>query len=122
MSKKKDKAGKAHEGARIPKHVAGIKLPKEVRRKGEALIAQATSPAGQAAIAKGLTMAAGLASAAAARSAQKANATPAPGESAEGAARPAPSPAAPLDPAKVVEAVQTVADAVLGRLFGAKKA
>lgn len=115
MSKKKDKGGKGEAGgAKIPKHIAGFKLPKDVRRTGEALIAQAKSPAGQAAIAKGLTLAAGLATAAAERSARAKGLTPKPGESGEGTA---PPPAAPLDPAKVAEAVGTVADAVLGRLF-----
>ena len=114
MGKKKDK------GAKIPKHIAGIKLPKDVRRKGEALIAQATSPAGQAVIAKGLTMAAGLATAAAARSQQARAARPlTPDESGEGgpSPAPAPAPATPVDPAKIVEAVTTVANVVLGRLF-----
>lgn len=113
MARKKDKSGTG----KIPKRVAGIKLPKDVRRKGEALIAQATSPAGQAAIAKGLTMAAGLASAAVARREQARTADPA--QSGEGSAPPPPTP--PVDAAKVVEAVQTVATVVLGRLFGAAK-
>lgn len=117
MGKKKDKANGA---AKIPKHIAGFKLPKEVRRKGEALIARAASPEGQAALAKGLTVAAGFATMAAERSkAARAGAPLKPGESGEGAP---PSPTPPIDPAKVVEAVQTVANEVLGRLFGGRKA
>lgn len=122
MSKKKDKADKGANkgtdkaaGPKIPKQIAGFKLPKELRKTGETLIAQAKSPAGQAVLAKGLTMAAGLATMAAARSAQAA--APKPGESAEGVAAPSPAPAPPLDPAKIVETVNTVAEAVLGRLF-----
>ena len=120
MGRKKDKAAKT---AKIPKRVGGFKLPKEVRRKGDALLARAASPEGQAALAKGLTVAASLATAAAERS-KRAHAavSPGPGESAEGAAGAGPSPTPPVDPAKVVEAVQTVANEVLGRLFGGKKA
>lgn len=116
---KKDKGGKVKTaGTKIPKQIAGFKLPKDVRKTGEALIAQAKSPAGQAMFAKGLTMAAGFATMAAARSAQAASASaPKPAESAEGVVPPSPAPAAPLDPAKIVETVNTVAEAVLGRLF-----
>lgn len=125
MSKKKDKADKGPDkaaGPKIPKHIAGFKLPKELRKTGEALIAQAKSPAGQAVLAKGLTMAAGFANMAVARNAQaarhaQAGAAPKPAESAEGVVPPSPAPAPPLDPAKIVETVNTVADAVLGRLF-----
>ena len=119
MSKKKDKGDKAGKAKVIPKHIGGLKLPKELRRKGEELVAKASSPAGQAALAKGLTMAAGLATLAVERRAAAKSAAPNPAESAEGAP-PAPSP--PLEPAKIVEAVHTVADAVLGRLFGGRKA
>lgn len=41
MAKKKDKKGK------LPKEIAGIKIPKEFRKTGEALIATANSPAGR---------------------------------------------------------------------------
>jgi hypothetical protein len=110
MSKKK----KGEKGAkRIPKRIGGLKLPKELRQKGEALLDRATSPEGQAALAKGLTIAASLATAAAERRQAKA-APPAP--------PPANDPHAPVDPAKVVETVATVANEVLGRLFGGKKA
>lgn len=123
MAKKKHKGdtqtgGAAGLGGRIPKRIAGMKLPKELRRKGEALIAAADSPAGREVIAKGLTIAATLASAAAARSQVAKAEAGEPGPSGEGAAPPSP----PIDPAKMVEAVSTVADAVLGRIFGAKRA
>lgn len=118
MAKGKGKGDKAAKGKVIPKRIAGVKLPKEVRRKGEALIAQATSAEGQAARAKGLTMAAGLATMAAERSRR---ARPAAAEAAQSSEGAPPPTTPPLEPAKVVEAVQTVADAVLGRLFGGKK-
>lgn len=119
MGKKKDKAAKA-DGAtkpgRIPKRIGGVKLPKELRHQGEALMAKAASPEGRAALARGLTLAATFANFAVERGKAKA---PSPGAD-------APEPAAatppPIDPAKMVEAVTTVADAVLGRLFGGKKA
>lgn len=108
----------------IPKRIAGMKLPKAVRRKGEALIEAVGSPAGREVIAKGLTIAATLAAAAAARgqavkageAGQSGDASQ-PGQSGEGTAPASP----PIDPAKMVEAVSTVADAVLGRIFGAKR-
>jgi hypothetical protein len=115
MGKKKDKAKDGAKGdkpaKRIPKRIGGLKLPKELRQKGEALLDRATSPEGQAALAKGLTIAASLATAAADRRRARA-APPAP---------PANDPHAPADPAKVVETVATVANEVLGRLFGGKK-
>ncbi|MHA6724167.1 hypothetical protein [Sphingomonas sp. RS2018] len=48
---KKDKAGK-----RIPKTIGGLKIPKELRKSGEALIATATSPQGRKMIGAGLAM------------------------------------------------------------------
>ena len=126
MSEKK-KAGKkdaVKKEGRIPKRVAGVKVPKEVRRRGEALIEAAGSPHGREVIARGLTVAATLANLAVQRgrpaAASGAEPEPAVGEVAEAGA--APSPAPPLDPQKLAEAVTTVADAVLGRLFPGKKA
>ena len=101
---------------KLPKQVAGVKIPKEWRKGGEALIARAASAEGQAAIAKGLTVAAGFATMAAERT-RRAQATPP--RPPEGAAAPVP-PTASLEPAKVGEAAKIVADAVLGRLFGKK--
>jgi hypothetical protein len=115
MGKKKDKAAKG--GPKIPKEIGGVKLPKELRRKGEALIAKAATPEGRAAIAKGLTVAATLATLAVERGKKTA---PKPQPAANPANDAAPPP--PLDPDKVAEAVSTVADAVLGRLFGGRKA
>ncbi|MBW6528468.1 hypothetical protein KZ813_16615 [Sphingomonas sp. RHCKR7] len=59
--------------AKLPKELFGVKLPKELRRQGEAWIERAQSPAGQQAIASALTAVAGMAaSAVAAKAAEKA--------------------------------------------------
>lgn len=122
MGKKKDKANKA-KGPRMPKHIAGVKVPKALRHKGEALVAKAASPEGRAAIAKGLTAAAAIANLVVERG--RTAGTPEPArDQPDGANAPPPraardpaNDAAPLDPQKVAETVSTVADAVLGRLF-----
>ena len=124
MAKKKDKADKAgadkaaKAGAKIPKRIGGMKLPKALRQKGEALIAKASSQEGQAAIAKGLTVAAGLATAAAERN--KAKAKPDGTGGGPDAGKPDAAHAA-MDPKKAAEAVGLVAEAVLSRLFTGKK-
>lgn len=67
-------AGKrgADRSAKLPKELFGMKLPKELRRQGEAWIERAQSPAGQQAIASALTAVAGMAaSAVAAKAAEK---------------------------------------------------
>jgi len=64
MAKKDKKA------FRIPKKVGGVKVPKEARRAGEALLEKASSPEGRQAIASGLAMAASAAAAVAARQAR----------------------------------------------------
>lgn len=107
---------------KLPKQVAGVKIPKEMRKRGELLIAQAQSEAGRAMIARGAATLAGLA--ATAVLATRANA-PATSEAAAATTPAAPANDAaptPLDPRKVAEAVNTVADVVLGRLFGGKTA
>ena len=110
------KKGGVKKDKRIPKQIAGIRVPKEVRRRGEALIDAAASPHGREVIARGLTMAATLANLAA----QRGKPAPAEAEPVAGEAA-SPSPTPPLDPQKLAEAVTTVADAVLGRLFPGKK-
>ena len=49
MGKHKNKAGK------LPKRIAGVKLPKDLRRTGEKLIAEVDTPANRALLASGLT-------------------------------------------------------------------
>ncbi|MBB3695037.1 hypothetical protein [Sphingomonas sp. BK580] len=78
----KDAGKSAGRSAKLPKELFGVKLPKELRRQGEAWIERAQSPAGQQAIASALTAVAGVAaSAVAAKAAEKAarNAAPAGG-------------------------------------------
>lgn len=66
MGKKKD--GK---GFRIPKEVAGIKVPKGLRRAGKRLAEKANSPEGQKVIATGLGLIATAATIAAERRREK---------------------------------------------------
>ena len=62
MAKKKGKSPK------LPKEILGIKLPKELREQGGAMLAKAAaSPAAREMVAAGLTMAAAAATAAATR-------------------------------------------------------
>lgn len=104
MSKK----GKA-KGAKLPKQVAGVKIPKELRRKGDALLAQAASPEGRAAIAKGMSVVAGAAAAMAQAAAAKGGAkTPAAGAASD-------KPVA--NPDALGDAIGAGVDALLGRLF-----
>lgn len=78
----------AKKGMKIPKEIAGIKVPKKLRKKGEAIIDAAQSPIGREVMLSGL---AAFASAAVARGmAKAASAPPAPPPSAP--------PAPPIDP------------------------
>lgn len=55
---KKDKtakAGAAAKATKLPKRIAGIKLPKELRKSGAALLEKANSPIGREVIAAGIT-------------------------------------------------------------------
>lgn len=124
-------AKKQKDKVRIPKHVAGVKVPKAWREGGEALIAQAQSPAGRAAIAKGVSVVAGLAMTAAQSAAQNAGRSadkkatgvaPPPANAPAKAAdipgsegTPSPSPSPPAD--QIAQAVGAGIEAVLGRLF-----
>jgi len=117
MGKKKDakKAAKAAGGdIKLPKAIGGVKVPKELRQSGEALLAKANSPAGRQMIASGLTIAAGAAAAAIARR-QAPPPAPAPSPAATTPTTPA------VDPQQIADAVGAAADAVLARLFAAKR-
>jgi hypothetical protein len=50
--KKDSKTAKPRKG-KLPKEIAGIKIPKELRKTGEALIATANSPAGRSLLISG---------------------------------------------------------------------
>ena len=97
---------------KIPKRIAGVKLPKELRKTGEAILEKANSPAGREMLAAGLTMAAAAATAAVARSRQQA---------AEAKPDAAGHPGTP-DPMAFATAIGGMAEAALGKFFAAKKA
>lgn len=127
---------------RIPKRIGGVKLPKELREKGEALLdrgeallAQANTPAGREVLTAGLTMAAAAASAAivnAGRERAKAAEAAAAPEPAAPPTPPTPPSSPPQgtpqgtqrtpDPQVIADALTQAAEQVLGRLFGGKKA
>ena len=97
--------------AKIPKRIGGVKLPKELRKTGEAILDKANSPQGREMLAAGLTMAAAAATAAVARS--RATSTAAASDK---------SSAAPeAHPQQMAEAIGTMTDLLLGRIFGPKK-
>ena len=98
---------------RIPKKIGDVKIPKELRQAGEALLDTATSAAGREIIASGLTMAAAAAATAAMKHRVKTEA------SAYGSK---PGDPGTIDPQRVVDTVSEVADAVLDRFFGGKRA
>jgi hypothetical protein len=107
MAKTKDapKAGK------LPKTVGGVKIPKELRKGGEKLLAKAQTPEGRAVIAKGAAMVAGLAATMAqAAAAKKGVAVP---------VRPREPGAQPGSgqPDALADAIGAGVDAVLGRWF-----
>ncbi|MFW2851866.1 hypothetical protein ACM61V_08045 [Sphingomonas sp. TX0543] len=103
MAKKDSKKGK-----KIPKKIGGVKIPKELRHAGEALLDKANSPAGRELLASGLTMAAAAAAAAAMKQRAKAEAVK-------------PGDPGIFDPQRVADKVGDVAEVVLDRLFGTKK-
>ncbi|MGH6614982.1 hypothetical protein [Sphingomonas sp.] len=51
---KKDKSAKAGKATKLPKQIAGIKVPKELRKSGAALLEKANSPVGREMIAAGI--------------------------------------------------------------------
>jgi len=117
--------GKKHKKAKLPKEVLGVKLPKEVREVGGALLEKANSPQGREMLAAGLTMAAAAATAALAKGRAERAAKPE-------APRPPEAPVPPVppvppqgtqtqpDPQAIADAVGKAAEAMLGRLFGRK--
>ncbi|KQT31993.1 hypothetical protein ASG29_09015 [Sphingomonas sp. Leaf412] len=100
---------------RIPKTIAGVKVPKELRKAGERLLDEVQRPENQAKIAGVLTMAAGAVAAAAAK--KRAGAAPEdvrrPGEGGtrEGGAK-------GFDGQQVADALGQAAEQALGRIFG----
>ena len=100
---------------KIPKRIAGVKLPKELRKTGEAILERANSPQGREMLAAGLTMAAAAATAAVARSREKAAEVPKDMVVGE-----AGKPGTP-DPQAFANAIGGMAEAALGKFFAARK-
>ncbi|ONF95962.1 hypothetical protein [Sphingomonas jeddahensis] len=103
-------AKKDKKGFRIPKEIGGVKVPKEARRAGEALIEKASSPAGRQMLASGLAMAATAAAAVAARQARDHG----PASNANAAGE---SGTASVDPSRVADALGDAASAFMTSLF-----
>ncbi|MEG3163055.1 hypothetical protein U1701_00435 [Sphingomonas sp. PB2P19] len=124
MAKAKTGAKKA-DGAKpkvkIPKEFAGFKVPKELRKKGEALIERANTPEGRQAIASGLAMVGGLVAANAARKQGEAAkaAEVKPDAAKPDAAKPdARAPGAPgINPQQMADQIGAAADLLIGRIF-----
>lgn len=111
---------------KIPKTIAGVKIPKDARRAGEALIEKAQSPEGRQVIASGLAMVATATAAVAARKARDGARDAAPPVT-PAATDPAPDAAAGrpgtpgIDPQQLVDTIGQTAEALIGRLFGVRK-
>jgi hypothetical protein len=120
---------------RIPKTIAGVKLPKELRRAGEKVIDQVQRPETQAALAGALSLAAGaIATAAKSRTAHPPEppvppvppAPPVPPVPPHAAVPPhSPEPPRPgeggIHPDKVGEMVGEIVGGVMEKLFGDRK-
>lgn len=108
MSGKKKKSAKpSSTKPRIPKRIAGVKLPKELRKSGNLLLETAASPVGRELLVSGLM--AVVAGAAARRAA-----TPAP-QPVQQTAAVAPAPTTPLDPEEAgARAARQVIDLIGG--------
>ena len=121
MAKTKADKNGAKPKVKIPKEIAGLKIPKELRKKGEALIEKANSPEGRQAIASGLAMVGGLVAASAARKQAEAAAKPEPKPAEaepEAAKADAPKPGKPgIDPQQMADQIGAAADMLLGRIF-----
>lgn len=113
---------------KIPKEIAGFKVPKELRKKGEALIERANSPEGRQAIASGLAMVGGLVAANAARKAEAQAAATAKPDAPEAPKPEAPKPetakpetakpgTAGINPQQMADQIGAAADLLLGRIF-----
>ena len=110
-------AKKDRKGFRIPKEIGGVKIPKEARRAGEAILEKANSPEGRQMLASGIAMAATAAAAMAARQARG----PAAAKPAPDAARPdRPGQGGTVDPHQVADAIGQAANAFMNKMFGAR--
>jgi hypothetical protein len=110
----KTKTGKTEgtKPGKLPKSVGGMKIPKELRKGAEKLVAKAQTPEGRAVIAKGAAMVAGMAATMATAAAKK-GVPVKPSES--GVAQPGAT-----QPDALSDAIGAGVDAVLARLFPRK--
>ncbi len=112
-------AKKGKKGFRIPKEIGGVKVPKEARRAGEALIEKVNTPAGRQALASGLAMAASAAAAVAAKQARgPSRPSPAAAAEPEGANPQQPGQGGTANLDQVAEAFGQAADAFMNKMFG----
>ncbi|TPG13062.1 hypothetical protein [Sphingomonas oligophenolica] len=107
---------------KIPKRIAGVKLNKKLRKRGNELLELADSPHGRQTIAMGLSMAAaGLSVALKKRGETRATPADAPTSPTppikDAAIDGTPHPAPPLDPDKIVAAVSQTIDAAMAWFF-----
>jgi hypothetical protein len=121
----KSKSDGAKSKMKIPKEIAGFKVPKDLRKKGDALIEKANSPEGRQAIASGLAMVGGLVAANAARKQADAAAAAAAPKPEAAKADPQPDskpetakPGTPgINPQQMADQIGAAADLLLGRIF-----
>jgi hypothetical protein len=117
MAKTKAEKNGAKPKVKIPKEIGGFKVPKELRKKGEALIERANSPEGRQAIASGLAMVGGLVAANAARKAEAAKPDAKPTGAKPEAARAAEPGKPGINPQQMADQIGAAADMLLGRIF-----
>ncbi len=103
----------AKKPGKLPKTIAGVKLPKKLRKTGGKLLATANSPRGRDVIASGLAWAAAAAATARAKAP-----TPPATPLAEGETAPS---SAVIDPGQIVDALSAAAGAFMDGLFARKR-
>ena len=116
----KDKKAKL----KIPKEIAGVRIPKELRKPANALLETVASPAGREMIAAGLTMAAAAAHASMHKARAEAHPPPPTPERPPEPAAPSPPrpPQGIADPMKLADTLGEAAEAMLDKLFGPRPA
>jgi hypothetical protein len=119
---------------KIPKTIGGVKIPKELRKTGNALIEKANSPEGRQVIASGMAMMATAAMAARSQAGHAPSPRSAAGAGAAGetakdgaaakddaaAGSKAPGMGGTQNVEQMVEAIGTAAEAAIKRMFGGK--
>lgn len=111
---------------KLPKSIGGVKLSKDLRKAGDALIESARSPGGRQVIAAGLAMAANAASKRARATQSQPPVPPQPAAPAQPPVPPFPpqapgQPGVPPDVAQMVEAFSAATTAFLDGFFGRRR-